>query len=240
MSRSNEPACTINNQFKMLLPDLEQTYLESLRSQYLALQSILEVQHSFEINLTSNEVTLCLLERLNTYYEMQYAIKNLLRKRYIAAGADYFVESVVFFLKLVLERPDIGLEVHSERQIKKKRGSIRPDISVWKNDELIAIVECKTQLGWNRGNWEEQFAVRRTRLIADFAKAKAYLLVMTDLNWGGFNEERHQALLGKEYFCLLKGAWPGTTSFNELKKNVLWESCIEKLLISIIDAAQSN
>jgi hypothetical protein len=224
----------------MLPSDLEQAYLESLRSQYLSLQSILAVQLSFEIDLASNELTLCLLGRLNTYYEMQYAIKDLLRKRYIAAGADYFVESVVFFLKLVLEHPDISLEVHSERQVKNKRGSIRPDISVWKNDELIAIVECKTQLGWNRGNWEEHFEARKTRLIADFPKAKAYLLVMTDLNWGGFNEKRHQALLGKEYFCLLKGAWPGSTTFNELKKNIFWENCIEKLLVSIIEIAQNN
>ncbi|MBM0745728.1 hypothetical protein JOY44_30395 (plasmid) [Phormidium sp. CLA17] len=224
----------------MELSDLEQAYLESLKSQYLSLKSILEVQHSFEINLTSNEITLCLLERLNTYYEMQYAIKNLLRKRYITAGADYFVESVAFFLKLVLERPEIGLEIHSERQVRRKRGSIRPDISIWKNDELIAIVECKTQLGWNRGNWEEHFEARKTQLIAEFSKAKAYLLVMTDLNWGGFKDERHQALLGKEYFCLLKGAWPGTTSFDEIKKNIFWESCIEKLIVSIVDAAQNN
>lgn len=224
----------------MLLSDLEQAYLEILKSQYLSLKSILEAQHSFEINLTSNELTLCLLKRLNTYYEMQYATKDLLRKRYITAGADYFVESVVFFLKLVLENPDIALEVHSERQLKNKRGSIRPDISVWKNDELIAIVECKTQLGWNRGNWEEHFEARKTRLIADFPKAKAYLLVMTDLNWGGFNEERHQALLGKEYFCLMKGVWPGTKSFNELKENIFWENRIEKLLVSIMDLVQKN
>jgi hypothetical protein len=224
----------------MALSDLEQAYLNSLKNQHLCLKSILEVQHSFEVNLISNEITLCLLERLNTYYEMQYAIKNLLRKRYITAGADYFVESVVFFLKLVLEKQNVGLEVHSERQIKKTRGSIRPDISVWKNNDLIAIVECKTQLGWNRGEWEEHFEARKTQLIADFPSAKAYLLVMTDLNWGGFKEERHQALLGKEYFCLLKGVWPGITSFNELKSNVFLDSCIEKLLVSIIALAQSN
>ncbi len=127
--------------------ELEQAYLDSLKNQHFCLKSILEVQHSFEINLLSNEITLHLLERVNTYYEMHYAIKSLLRKRYIAAGAYYFVESVVFFLKLVLEKPNIGLEVHSERQVKKTRGSLRPDISIWKNDNLIAIIECKTQLG---------------------------------------------------------------------------------------------
>jgi hypothetical protein len=105
---------------------------------------------------------------------------------------------------------------------------------------LIAIIECKTQLGWNRGKWEEDFEARKTQIIADFPSAKAYLLVMTDLNWGGFKEERHQALLGKEYFCLLKGVWPGITSFNEFKSNVFLDSCIEKLLVSIIALAQSN
>ncbi|MBA3922071.1 MAG: hypothetical protein H0X31_10380 [Nostocaceae cyanobacterium] len=99
---------------------------------------------------------------------------------------------------------------------------------------MIAIIECKTQLGWNRGKWEEHFEARKTQLIADFPSAKAYLLVLTNLNWGGFEKEKHQALLGKEYFCLLNRAWPGITSFNELKKNVFWDSSIEKLLVSII------
>jgi len=44
--------------------------------------------------------------------------------------------------------------------IRQKKGNIRPDISVWKNNKVVAIVECKTQLGWNRDKWEEDFKKR--------------------------------------------------------------------------------
>jgi len=62
-----------------------------------------------------------------------------------------------------LDIKNYDLEVHSERQIIKKRGSIRPDISIWKKNEVISIIECKTQLGWNRNKWEEDFQKRELK-----------------------------------------------------------------------------
>jgi hypothetical protein len=225
----------------MSLWQLEQTYLQNLKSQYIALNAILEKsREENSVNLDSDEITLCLLARLNAYYQMQYSIKELLRKRYITAGADYFVESVIFYLKIILEKSEIGLEVHSERQIKQKRRAIRPDISIWKSNYLVAIIECKTQLGWDRGNWEGKFQARKQQLQAEFPDAKAYLLVMTDVNWGGFKDKEHKQLLGKEYFCLLTKAWPGSMSFEEIRKFIFLERCIERLIASIIDLTGSN
>lgn len=68
----------------------------------------------------------------------------------MSTASDFFVEAIIFYLKLILEKNKIDYEVHSERQIRQKRGAIRPDISVWKKDKVIAVLECKAQLGWNR------------------------------------------------------------------------------------------
>ena len=93
-----------------------------------------------------------------------------------------------------------NLEAHSERQIKRTKNSIRPDISVWRQDEVVAIIECKTQLGWNREGWEQDFILREQKLKCDFPNAKSYLLAMTENNWGGF---KNHTLLNSSFFSLL-------------------------------------
>jgi len=163
------------------------------------------IENSYRFDLSKSEITEAIIERLKMYYITQGKIKAFLEKRYLAPAADYFVESVLFFLKLYLAASETKLEAHSERQINKTKNAIRPDISVWKGDKVIAIIECKTQLGWNRDNWEEQYKMRDKVLKNSFPKAKSFLLVMTGINWGGFGEHR---LLGKKYFCLLSNIWP--------------------------------
>ena len=89
------------------------------------------------------------------------------------------------------------MQAHSERKINKDRNAIRPDISIWKKDKVVAIIECKTQLGWNRKDWEKHYGDRDRILKMDFPKAKSFLLVMTGQNWKGFGNHRY---LSNKYF----------------------------------------
>jgi hypothetical protein len=159
----------------------------------------------YEFDLSNIEITEAIIFRLKTYYTTQNKIKIFLDKRYIAAAADYFVESILFFLRIYFKSKGGILEAHSERQIIKEKNSIRPDISIWKGNEVVAIIECKTQLGWNRNNWENDFIDRDIKLKNDFPNAKSFLLVMTGSNWSGFSGNSN---LNKNYFCLLKDRWP--------------------------------
>ncbi|MGE8646326.1 type I restriction endonuclease [Acinetobacter vivianii] len=111
----------------------------------------------------------------------------------------------MFFLRLVLRANNSDFTVYSERQIRPKKNSIRPDISVWNGDKVIAILECKTQLGWDRTNWETNFTERERKLREEFPEASAYLLVMTGDNWSGFGSSKY---VGQKYFCLLRDIWP--------------------------------
>lgn len=111
----------------------------------------------------------------------------------------------MFFFRLFLQSQGGQLEAHSEEQIKKKLKAIRPDISIWRKNEIIAIIECKTQLGWNRNNWEKQYNERDLKLKNDFPNAQSFLLVMTGNNWGGFKTNSN---FDKKYFCLLDDIWP--------------------------------
>ncbi|MEO8231475.1 MAG: hypothetical protein ABI638_04290 [Ignavibacteriota bacterium] len=195
------------------LKDFDKLYLKSLRATFKQLEnSHQNIKNNYKFDLTKTEITEAILARLKAYYLTQGQIKTFLDKRYLTAGSDYFVEIILFFLRLYLQSIGGKLEAHSERQIKKDKNSIRPDISIWRQNKLIGIIECKTQLGWNRNNWEKEYLDRDLKLKIDFPKTKSFLLVMTGSNWGGFGKSSQ---LNKKYFCLLRDVWPSTYSSNE-------------------------
>src|SRR5436190_1910263 len=131
-----------------LLKDFDQPYRDSIRTTYEQLEKSYNlIANGYQFDLTKTEITEAVLERLKNYCLTQDLIKNFLDKHYQAPLADYLVETVLFFLRLYLKSQGGHLEAHSERQIKRTRNAIRPDISVWRQDEVVAIVECKTQLG---------------------------------------------------------------------------------------------
>src|SRR4029078_630569 len=80
------------------------------------------------ISLTGTALTKAILLRLGTFYTTQYDTKELVGKRYIGAGCDFFVETIFFFLKATLASNNSALEVVGERAIERRRGSMRPDI----------------------------------------------------------------------------------------------------------------
>lgn len=184
-----------------LLKDFDQPYRDSIRTTYNQLEnSYNTIANSYQFDLTKTEITEAVLERLKNYCITQDLTKNFLNKRYQAPLADYFVETVLFFLRLYLKSQGGHLEAHSERQIKRTKNAIRPDISVWRQDEVVAIIECKTQLGWNRDGWEQDYILREQKLKSEFPNAKSYLLAMTENNWGGF---KNHTLLNSSFFSLL-------------------------------------
>ena len=190
----------------MELKDIDILYRNSIKNTITQLKetaSKIENEYSFDLN--KKEVSVAILERLKDFYITQQKTKLFLNKRYQTAGADFFVETIIFFIQLYLKSKESVLEVHSERQIRPKKKMIRPDISIWKENEVVAIIECKTQLGWNRNNWENDFISRKKKLTDEFQNASAFLLVMTGLNWNGFGNSKK---LGIEYFCFLDKVWP--------------------------------
>ena len=183
------------------LVELDKSYRESFNSTHQALkESYKTISSSYEFDLSKTEITQAILERLKAFYLAQFATKEFLEKRIIPDAADYFVEATLFFLRIFLEKVAPHLKAVAEQAIERRRGAIRPDISIWNGDKVIAIIECKTQLGYKRDNWEEDFIKREKRLTALFPKAKAFLLVSTSDNWGGFGTNRN---VGKKYFSLL-------------------------------------
>ena len=214
----------------MSLIEFEKKYWESLDSQHKQLISLYEeIKSNAPISLEKKEITKAILLRMKAYYDTQSKIKEFLNKRYLSPASDFFVETIVFYLKIIFDIRSVGLEVHSERQIRPKRGAIRPDISIWKNDEVVAIIECKTQLGWNRDKWEQDFKKRESKLKDEFPNAKAFLIVMTSENWSGFPDDNKK--VGEQYFTL-SSTWPINISDDKIDSVIM--NPIEGLFKKII------
>jgi isocitrate dehydrogenase kinase/phosphatase len=221
----------------MSLLEFEKKYWESLDNQQKQLLSLYEeIKSNASISLKKKDITKAILLRMKAYYDVQDKIKKFLNKRYLPAASDFFVETIVFYLKVILDIEDIGLEVHSERQIRQKKGTIRPDISVWKNDKVVAIIECKTQLGWNRDKWEEDFKKRESKLKDEFPNAKAFLVVMTSKNWPGFPTDNKK--VGEQYFTL-SSVWPKNILLDKIDDVIMNMNPIEDLFKKIISCGET-
>ena len=197
----------------LTLLELEKKYQKYLISQYDELHSLYnKIKLEGSVSLDTSDITKAILWRMKAFSETNNKIKKFLNKRYAQPAADFFVETVLFYLKLTLDKHKKQYEVFSERQIKPHRGFMRPDISIWDNDKVIGIIECKTNLGWNRISWEGDFINREKRLKEDFPEANAFLLIMTSRNWSGIPDD--DVNLGKKYFILSKGFQPDTNIEN--------------------------
>ncbi|WP_295616716.1 DUF2059 domain-containing protein [Chamaesiphon sp. GL140_3_metabinner_50] len=166
--------------------------------------------------------------RLRAFYATQLGIKKILDKKFAQAGSDFFVETILFFLILFNDLNGLELEIKSEQTIQPKRNALRPDITIWRGLDLLAVIECKTQLGWHRHDWKSHFESREEKIKEVFPNAKIFLVVMTSCNWSGFGEDER---VGKQLFCLLKDIWP--TSLSKCRDPEIFDTRIEYLFEEI-------
>lgn len=209
---------------------LEKKYGASFNDHFSSLELLFkELTELSNIDFENQEISKAILIRLHSWYTWQNRIKKLLNKRYMPPGSDFFVETILFYLQTIFSIYNIDLEIHSERLVKSKNESIRPDISIWDGDSVLAIIECKTQLGWNREGWKKAFAERQQKIKRLFSQARVFLVVMSSVNWSGFGEDRR---VGKNLFALYN-VWPSEVDF-DTKLDRYINNPIEPLIKSIL------
>jgi hypothetical protein len=188
-----------------------------------------ELLKKYKFELKSNDITKAIILRLKTYYETQDEIASFLGKNSVSPASDFFVETVLFYLKLLLEQGKSKLNAKSEVRFDTKNGYMKPDISIWKNKKVVAIIECKTNLGFRRNKWESDFKSRTTELKTVFPKAESFLLVLSSKNWPGFDKNDNK--VGKQYFALSK---PSLRKIKNTPLDQVVENRIEGLFSEIL------
>jgi hypothetical protein len=211
--------------------EIQDEYAFALDSLMPALKSSYEQMKLARTSNGSFDYSQAITNRLRNFYLLQSETKDFLGKKVAQAGSDFFVETILFFLKLFNDVEDLGLEIKSEQAIQRRRNALRPDITIWSDSELLAVIECKTQLGWHRHEWDIHFKDRENKIKETFPKAQIFLVVMSGSNWTGFGDDPR---VGKQLFCLLKsGVWPTYLPAN-YDETVL-ETRIEKLFDRLVN-----
>jgi len=219
---------------KMTAVDADATFRDSIERLPGSLEEAFDrLVAQGPLALDGTDVTRAVLLRMSAFYRSQLRMMAYLDKRYMGAAADFFVETVVFFLKALAITHALDVDVEAERQVRRARSAMRPDISIWRGDRCLAAIECKTQLGWKRHNWEAQFTDREARILSDHEGARTFLLVLTAKNWGGFGTS---PLLGEKYF-VVANTWPASIQFDRMEAALI--TPIELLFEHVVKLAQT-
>ena len=142
---------------------------------------------SFRHQVPATKFILNWMRELKTYQDKFGALINR-RKR--PPVADDFTAAVAFSLEQFLAaRGFVGL-LRCEETTHRKRHALRPDISLRSPyaETLVATIECKTDTGWKRNQWQTDFRERSQRLQALFPSCVCYLCVLSDQKWSYADE----------------------------------------------------
>jgi hypothetical protein len=218
------------------LADADRPYRGALDALAPALfESYRRVLAKGPLPLEGTEVTEALLLRIGAFYDAQGTIKHELKKRYMGAGATSWLNLFCSFLRSLAETHRLEVDMHAERAVERRRGAMKPDITIWRDDRCLAFIECKTQLGWDRNEWKAKFAERGRRFRETTPSGRGFLVVLTTLNWPGFDPDDPE--LGRTYFALFH-KWPSTYELGELRS--LIENPIEGLLRQVVELAREG
>lgn len=120
---------------------------------------------SYPFDLNKDEITQAVNERMMAFWYFHVTNCKELEREVNTVASDFFTETCLFFLKPCLKQN--GLEVYSERNISEnKKGSkiIRPDLSIWNQGELVAVIELKVSDGWKGKTMNEHLDNRKMEI----------------------------------------------------------------------------
>lgn len=171
--------------------------------------------------IDSTEIQNAICEYMDQSAGRARALSSALGRTKEPPMADVFTEATNMLVDAMMrskELSHLNVSVFSEKNLRLPKGGYRkPDVSLWRGDRLVGVIECKTCLGRRRDDWQDDYEKR----VAEFSDLKLpqealFLLVETEQTWCGFPEKDSRTL--KTWFTLCpRGAWHGGGKTGELK-----------------------
>lgn len=177
---------------KNLISRIQERY--SLRgiqpSQELMSYAIACDKHAEE-QLTTDELQNELCKYLDTSSLRFRCLSEALGRIKEPSVSEIVTESITMFIDSVVRMPQLrqkNLSVFSEKNVRLSSGESRkPDVSIWDNDKMKVVIECKTCMGRRRKEWMDDFQKRVQEFSTLGIKESSMLLfVGTDNTWKGF------------------------------------------------------
>ena len=160
-------------------------------------------------------------EYMDTIAARSRALSEALGRTKEPPLADTFTEATNMLVDAIVRSSKLShlnISVSSEKNLKLPQGGYRkPDVSLWKNDKLVCVVECKTCLGRQRDSWMHDYEKRSQEFLSICLSPEAlFLFVETEQTWCGFPSTDDRTL--KTWFTLCpKGSWHGGGKTGEVK-----------------------
>lgn len=208
---------------------------DSLYAGYRQAAETLEVEFRAladdEAILGSKAASVFVLSWMREHFLFQKRFDALFGRNVMPASSDQFTAVVALGLEKYLAAASQAGAVRSEMTLEKKRGSLRPDISVWANAaRAVAVIECKTNLGYNRTGWKRQYEERTGRAKQTHPGCLSFLCVLTKNNWTStWTEFEESELVRNRWFCLTD-MWPSDLG-EDVRSHILHP--IEPLFIQV-------
>lgn len=207
-------------------------HLDDARKQFADFQRQLSTPGRLSYTGSGHTITQGILERVDAYAHLQNEIKKTLNKKVGIDAADFFTETVLSYIQAAFTSAGVrSVEVCSEKKLAQTKSGLRPDISFWTKGKCLAVVECKTQMGWSRLTWERDFHKREANINAEAPGVYVAHVVLTALNWPGFPPNHPNT--GCKWITLSPN-WPGGAG----KMQILHP--IEPLLAHIAGLAEAE
>lgn len=200
------------------LLEIDSTFAQHYRTLIDIQRSIIKELKDYTFNLSNEEITDAVIERMYAFWHFNVTNnKEILHRNINTTAADFFTETCLLFFKAYFEKNE-NFEVCSEKTIGYKT-NVRPDISIWNKNELIAVIELKVSNGWKGKSmlphlYEREEQIKRIAPNAYFGVLAFWnFFDITGKNWNS------------KYFGLL--------NFDESNKHLRTDSSIEKLILEI-------
>ena len=119
--------------------------------QLLEIQREVQQQlNKYSFDLSTTEITDTIIDRMNAFwYFTVNNNKELLNRQSNSVSSDFFTETCQLYFKAYFES-NFDVKVYSERSIVEGKNPVKPDISIWSGDNVLAAIELKVNSGWQR------------------------------------------------------------------------------------------
>ncbi len=149
---------------KTTLLNIENKFSNHYKELLTIQENIFQELLAYPFDLEQDEITLAVLERMDAFWYFHVNnTKNILQGNINPTAADFFTETCHLYLKAYFQSKH-GLIVKSEFSIVSGKNSVRPDISIWQGDRLIAAIELKVNDGWKRKSIHDHLIGREAQI----------------------------------------------------------------------------
>lgn len=182
------------------LTEIDAAFTEHYKQLLDVQKTVVEQLKAYTYDLSKTEITDAIIERMNAFWHFNSQNNwGLLGRQSNPVSADFFTETCLLFFKTYFEREKPGYSVYSEKDINpaKSKKPVKPDLSIWKGERLVAAVELKVSSGW-KGREIDNHLVEREAQIKQY-HPEAWFGVLA--YWNFFDPASEH--WGEKYFGLL-------------------------------------